>query len=78
MSGNGTVVPNDETNKLLSTVGSSGNTFKNDINVSFQINGDASPGMMDQLRMYGQEFADRVLAVVAEAQEDNMRRSFAT
>ena len=78
MSGNGTVVPNEETNKLLSTVGSSGNTYKNDINVSFQIGGDAGPGVMDQLRMYGQEFADRVLAVVAEAQEDNMRRSFAT
>ena len=78
MSGNGTVVPNEETNKLLSTVGSSGNTYKNDISVSFQIGGDAGPGVMDQLRMYGQEFADRVLAVVAEAQEDNMRRSFAT
>lgn len=78
MSGNGTVVPNEETNKLLSTVGSSGNTYKNDISVSFQIGGDAGQGVIDQLRMYGQEFADRVLAVVAEAQEDNMRRSFAT
>lgn len=78
MNGNGTVVPNDETNKLLGTMGSSGNTFKNDISVSFQINGDAHSGIMDQLRLFGDEFAERVLAVVEEAQTDNMRRSFAT
>lgn len=78
MNGNGTVVPNDETNKLLGSMGSSGNTFKNDISVSFQINGDAHSGIMDQLRLFGDEFAERVLAVVEEAQTDNMRRSFAT
>lgn len=46
------------------------------IEVNFQIQGNATPEVIEALDMYGEEFAERVLTVVAEAQVDAVRRSY--
>lgn len=46
------------------------------IQVSFQIAGDATPDVVDALDRYGDEFAERVLAVVEEAGIDATRRGY--
>lgn len=46
------------------------------IQVTFQIGGDATPEVLDALDRYGDEFAERVLAVVEEAGIDAIRRSY--
>ena len=44
--------------------------------VTFQIEGNATPEVVDALDQYGEEFAERVLAVVTEAGIDATRRSY--
>lgn len=46
------------------------------IQVSFQITGDATADVVDALDRYGDEFAERVLAVVEEAGIDATRRGY--
>ncbi len=46
------------------------------IQVTFQIGGDATPEVVEALDQYGDEFAERVLAVVEEAGIDATRRGY--
>lgn len=46
------------------------------IQVVFQIQGNASPETVDALRAYGDEFAEKVLAVIEEAGVDAGRRAY--
>lgn len=46
------------------------------VGVTFQIEGNATPEVVDALDQYGEEFAERVLAVVTEAGIDATRRSY--
>ena len=47
-----------------------------ELQIVFQINGSASPETVDALRLYGDEFAERVLEVIEEAEYDRRRVSF--
>ena len=47
-----------------------------ELQVVFQINGSASPETVEALREYGDEFAERVLEVIEEAEYDRRRVSF--
>lgn len=47
-----------------------------ELQIVFQINGGASPETVEALREYGDEFAERVLEVIEEAEYDRRRVSF--
>lgn len=47
-----------------------------ELQIVFQINGNASPETVDALHEYGDEFAERVLEVIEEAEYDRRRVSF--
>ena len=47
-----------------------------ELQIVFQINGSASPETVEALREYGDEFAERVLEVIEEAEYDRRRVSF--
>ena len=47
-----------------------------ELQIVFQINGSASPEMVEALREYGDEFAERVLEVMEEAGIDTARRAY--
>ena len=47
-----------------------------ELQIVFQINGNASPETVDALREYGDEFAERVLEVMEEAGIDTARRAY--
>lgn len=47
-----------------------------ELQIVFQINGGASPETVDALHEYGDEFAERVLEVIEEAEYDRRRVSF--
>lgn len=75
MHGGEKVIPADKTSKLLEEpVQSAGST--NNISVNFNISGSASEDVISRLDEYAEDFAERVLAVVSEAEEDRKRRSY--
>lgn len=46
------------------------------IQVAFQIEGNATPEVVEQLRTYGNEFAERVLEVMEEYGIDTARKAY--
>lgn len=53
-----------------------GETTQISIPVTINVNGEASSETVEQLRLYGSEFAERVLEVVEEAEADRRRSEF--
>ena len=56
--------------------GASSGAGSTELQIVFQINGGASPETVDALHEYGDEFAERVLEVIEEAEYDRRRVSF--
>ena len=77
MKGGEKVIPNDETSKLLKNASIGGSTFNNNVAVNFNISGNADQNVVNQLREYAEDFKEQVLGVLREAEEDEMRRSYA-
>lgn len=61
---------------VYADMGSTGGAPAAVINVSFQIEGNASPETVEQLRAYGDEFAERVREIIEEVNADNGRRVY--
>lgn len=61
---------------LTADPGVSSNAKSTELNVVFQIQGNATPEAVDALREYGDEFAERVLEVMEEAGVDTTRRAY--
>lgn len=61
---------------VYADMGGSGGAPAAVINVSFQIEGNASPETVEQLRAYGDEFAERVREIIEEVNADNGRRLY--
>lgn len=64
-----------ESTALLSKQ-SSGISYSPQISVTFQIDGNASSDTVSSLETYGDDFANRVLEVIEEANADTLRRSY--
>lgn len=61
---------------VYADMGGSGGAPVAVINVSFQIEGNTSPETVEQLRAYGDEFAERVREIIEEVNADNGRRVY--
>lgn len=61
---------------LSAEPGASSGAGSTELQIVFQINGGASPETVDALHEYGDEFAERVLEVIEEAEYDRRRVSF--
>lgn len=61
---------------VYADMGGSGGAPAAVINVSFQIEGNTSPETVEQLRAYGDEFAERVREIIEEVNADNGRRVY--
>lgn len=61
---------------VYADMGSTGGAPAAVINVSFQIEGNTSPETVEQLRVYGDEFAERVREIIEEVNADNGRRVY--
>lgn len=54
----------------------SGDRGGSSVSVTFNIEGNATPQTVEQLDAYGDDFAQRVMRIVEEAQEDSSRRVY--
>lgn len=68
------VVPADPTDRLLRAMDGGGSPVS--VSVTFNVTG-ADAATVGQLEQYGETFAERVRAAVAEAMEDSRRRAYA-
>lgn len=62
--------------ELSAEPGAGSGAGSTELQIVFQINGGASPETVDALHEYGDEFAERVLEVIEEAEYDRRRVSF--
>lgn len=70
------VLPADETSKIVRMPQSGGNTT-NQIEVTFQIGGNATQDVVEQLRSYGDRLAEQVAEILEERDQDRRRRAYA-